>query len=75
LLVFTRDKTFSGVEPILHKNLGGKLWGKVKVGKDTPLADIEGILQFSLKEMQDAIKAGENTAWWAVANKMKSGAA
>jgi hypothetical protein len=71
LTLFTRDKEIVGVEPIRHKNLGGQLWGKLKVTRDSSFDVAGSAVKRGLEEMREAIKNNEATAWWAVTNKVK----
>src|SRR5690606_15986148 len=44
LTLFTRGKPMLGVEPIAQKDAGGKLWGRLKVGKNANMAAVTDTL-------------------------------
>ena len=70
-VAFTDDNPLLGIEPIIQKDNGGKLWGRIKLKH---IADIEQVMKPILEShirLEKAVKEGRATAWWAMANKDK----
>ena len=71
MTAFTRGKSIPGVEPIIQKDRGGELWGRFSLGKEDDFKKVMDTLRFSLTQMEEALRAGEATAWWAKSRDKK----
>jgi hypothetical protein len=70
-IVFTNDQALEGVDPILQKDNGGKLWGRIKLKH---VADLDKVIKPVLeshKRLDSAVKEGRATGWWAMVSKDK----
>jgi hypothetical protein len=67
--LFTRGKDMKGVEPIINKNRGGALWGRMLISQPSEVQTAIVMIAESWKRMNEALAAGEATAWWALRNR------
>jgi hypothetical protein len=70
-VLFTNNEPLVGVDPIVQKDDGGKLWGRIKLKH---VADIEKVISPILeshKRIELAVKEGRATGWWAMVGKDK----
>jgi hypothetical protein len=70
-ITFTNAQPLEGVSPILQKDDGGKLWGRIKLKH---IADVEKVIKSILEShlrLEAAVKSGQATGWWAITNKNK----
>lgn len=70
-VTFTDGKPLNGVEPIIQKDRGGELWGRIKLKHVADLEKVMTSLVESRKRLQMATKEGRATAWWAMTRKEK----
>jgi hypothetical protein len=70
--VFTDGKPIKDVTPIVQKDRGGELWGRVKLKR---IEDIDRVLETVLEShqrLQAAHKESRPTSWWAMSKKDKA---
>lgn len=71
-VIFTNDKPLDGVDPIIQKDNGGKLWGRIKLKH---IADVDKIMKSiaeSHTRLESAVKNGTSTGWWAMSKKQNN---
>jgi hypothetical protein len=71
-VIFTDGKPINGVEPIVQKDRGGELWGRIKLKHIADLPKVMPALLESHARLQAAAKEGRATAWWAMTRKEKA---
>ena len=62
--VFTNGRNLSGVE-LIDRESGGQKWGRLYVTKDSEIPKAIRALKSSYNRLDDAIKRGDNTGWFA----------
>ncbi len=69
---YTDGKDLKDVSPIVQKDRGGELWGRIKLRRLEDLSRVVETLLESHKRLQIAVKEGRPTAWWAMTRKDRS---
>ena len=65
-------KLLDGVEPIVQRDRGGELWGRIKLRHQ---ADLEKVLKACFESrgrLKVAIQEGRATAWWAMSRTQRT---
>ncbi len=70
-VLFTDGKPLAGVDPIVQKDRGGELWGRIKFKAVEDLEKGLPTILESLERLKKACAEGRATAWWAMTNKEK----
>jgi len=68
-VVFTDGRELSGAEPIVQKDRGGELWGRIKLKSAKDLQVCMRSIIESHSRLQAAHSQGRATAWWAMTRK------
>ena len=71
LVAFTDGKPLKGVEQIEQKDLGGALWGRIKLKDVKDLDAVVSALSESHSRIRAAVAEGRATSWWAMTRKGK----
>lgn len=66
---FTDGRELEHVTPIVQKNRGGELWGRIRLKNSKDLELVTKVLMESQKRIKTAINEGRATAWWAMTKK------
>lgn len=69
---YTDGKALKDVSPIVQKDRGGELWGRIKLKRVEDVNRVVETLLESHQRLQTAVKEGRPTAWWAMTRKERA---